>query len=312
MSTGHKRTKTLESKLFNLGAQMDRLQQDKDDDQGDRELLMSGDTPAGHARVLSRGTGRRGLLLSRDALPEKGHSSDSLAKNAEILFRRPIAKKESLSLDSLENIPTAPTTSVHIGDRKKTDGDDVIQDADELDTGSNESENDIEAGGGDTPQSSHSERRGKFGLSKAGKCATSVVRGANDTMKEDFGYFWQFLKPRIRGIKVVLGITIFFVIIPAITIAAILFYKGNPALGRQGASTSWLVLFLSRQAVTFLIAKATEALIIDFLSLQLRLTVRLFGPMFTLLFVQSKGLPFMLFSWGVFNFCFNSGGKFCA
>jgi hypothetical protein len=131
-------------------------------------------------------------------------------------------------------------------------------------------------------------------------------------MKEDFGYFWQFLKPRIRGIKVVLGITIFFVIIPAITIAAILFYKGNPALGRQGASTSWLVLFLSRQAVTFLIAKATEALIIDFLSLQLRLTVRLFGPMFTLLFVQSKGLPFMLFSWGVFNFCFNSGGKFCA
>jgi hypothetical protein len=310
MSTGHKRTKTLESKLFDLGAQMDRLQQDKEDAQGSRERLMSGDIRAGHERLLSRDTqSRRGLFLSRDAPPEKGHSGDLLAKNAEILFRRPITKKDSFSLDTLDVVPPAPTMGVHHGDRKKTDGDDVIQEADESDIGASESEYDIEAGGGDTPQSSYSERRRKFGLFKGGKCAASFACRANDEIKEDFGYFWQFLKPRIRGIKIVLGITIFFVIVPAITIAASLFYTGNPILGREGASTSWLVLFLSRQAVTFLLAKATEAFIIDFLSLQVRLTVRLFGPMFTLLVVQSKGLPFILFSWGVFNFCFNSGGK---
>jgi hypothetical protein len=310
MPTGHNRTKTLESKLFDLGAQMDRLQQDKEDVQGGRERLMSGDTRAGHERLLSSDTqSRRGLFLPRDAPPEKGNSGDLLAKNAEILFRRPVAKKQSSSLNVQEVVPPAPTMSVHSGDRKKTDGDDVIQEADELDTGSNEFEYDIEAGGGDTLQSSDSDRRRKFGLPKAGKCATTIVRRANDEMKEDVGYFWQFLKPRIKRIKFFLGITIFFVIIPAVTIAAILFYTGNPYLGREGASTSWLVLFLSRQVVTFLLAKATEAIIIDFLSLQLRLAVRLVGPMVSLLLVQSKGLPFILFGWGIFNFCFNSGGK---
>jgi hypothetical protein len=54
--------------------------------------------------------------------------------------------------------------SVHFGDRKKTDGDEVIQEADALGTASKESENDIEAGGGDALQSSLSERRRKLGL----------------------------------------------------------------------------------------------------------------------------------------------------
>jgi hypothetical protein len=150
-----------------------------------------------------------------------------------------------------------------------------------------------------------SETKRKFGLFKVGKAA-GIVR---EEVKEDFGYFWQFLKPRSRGIKFFVTITIFIVIVPANIIAAILFYTSDPALGREGASTSWLILFLSRQAVTFMLAKAMESIIIDFLSLQLRLTVRLLGPMFTLLLVQSKGFPFILFSWGVFNFCLNSGGK---
>jgi hypothetical protein len=46
MSTEHKQTETLESKLFNLGAQMYRLQQDKEDGQGGREFQVSGDTRA--------------------------------------------------------------------------------------------------------------------------------------------------------------------------------------------------------------------------------------------------------------------------
>jgi hypothetical protein len=42
--------------------------------------------------------------------------------------------------------------------------------------------------------------------------------------------------------------------------------------------------------------------IIDFLALPTKATLRLFGPLITLLIVQSKGWPFMLLFWGLFNF----------
>lgn len=289
MPTGHKRTKTLESTLFDLGVQMDRLQHENDNAYINRERLMSQDSRAGH-----------------DLLPEKGNSGDVLAKNAEILFRRPTAKKD-LSQDALE-VPPPATSPVHrrpsfisvqSDDRKKTDGDDDILEAGESDSGSDENDYDIEA-----PKLSSSKTKRKIRLFKCGKAA-EIVR---EEVKEELSYFWQFLKPRSRGIKFFLTITIF-VIVSFNIIAAILFYTADPRLIRGGASTSWLMLFLSRQAVTFMLAKATESLIIDFLSLHLRLTVRLLGPMFTLLLVQSKGIPFILFSWSIFNFCLNSGSK---
>ena len=297
---GHKRTKTLESTLFDLGVQMDRLQHDKEDAYLGRERLMSQDS---RKRLMSQDS-----RTGHEILPDKGNSGDILAKNAEILFRRPTAKKD-LPEDALEVPPPAATSpvqsrrsfiSVHSGDRKKTDGDDDISKAGALDSSFSESEYDIEA-----PAMSDSKTKRNFRFFKCGKAA-DIVR---EEVKES--YFWQFLKPRSSGIKYFLTITIFVVIVPFNIIAAILFYTNpeNPRVIREDASTSWLMLFLSRQAVTFMLAKAMEVLIIDFLSLQLRLTVRLLGPMFTLLLVQSKGIPFTIFCWGIFNFCLNSGGK---
>jgi hypothetical protein len=49
-------------------------------------------------------------------------------------------------------------------------------------------------------------------------------------------------------------------------------------------------------------AKCTEIFIIDFLALQTKATLRLCGPVITLLIVQSKGWPFLLLFWGIYNF----------
>jgi hypothetical protein len=46
----------------------------------------------------------------------------------------------------------------------------------------------------------------------------------------------------------------------------------------------------------------TQGLVIDFFALRTTATVKLFGPMFTLFLVQSKGWPFCSFCWGLFNF----------
>lgn len=59
--------------------------------------------------------------------------------------------------------------------------------------------------------------------------------------------------------------------------------------------------------MTGTLAKATEVIIIDLLTLHFRVTTRLCGTIFALLLVQSKGWPFIVSAWGVFNFAMNSG-----
>jgi hypothetical protein len=49
-------------------------------------------------------------------------------------------------------------------------------------------------------------------------------------------------------------------------------------------------------------AQVTQAFIIDFLAIRTTLTIKLFGPMVTLLIVQSKGWPCLGFFWAMFNF----------
>ena len=105
-------------------------------------------------------------------------------------------------------------------------------------------------------------------------------------------------------------------------ISAILFYvAGNPPCSNSvcsartnttvvvsltyfgRASASWWILFICcRQAVTLSLARLTEALIIDYFALRSKVCVRLLGPFATLFIVQSKGWPFLLFSWGIYDF----------
>jgi hypothetical protein len=91
-------------------------------------------------------------------------------------------------------------------------------------------------------------------------------------------------------------------ILPLLTVAAILFYAaGNPMVRNSGTSISWLCLFILRNIITFSLGKVTEMVIIDYLSLRRRFTVNVFGPHFALLVVQSKGWPALVFWWAVWS-----------
>lgn len=122
-------------------------------------------------------------------------------------------------------------------------------------------------------------------------------------------------------------VALFFIMIPATGIAAILFYlAGNPPCGYDYctgtspifyifntvhlASASWWLLFVCcRQTITFSFARATNSVVVDYLALRTRWFVRAFGPFITLFIVQSSGWPFTLFFWGVYDFMLLFGGS---
>jgi hypothetical protein len=93
-------------------------------------------------------------------------------------------------------------------------------------------------------------------------------------------------------------------------VAAILFYvAGNPSTGRsidgeagEKASVSWWLLFVVRQLTTMSVALGLQVFIIDFMCIGTRVMLQILGPLFTLLLVQSKGWPFVVFAWSILNF----------
>ena len=322
-NAAHKRTKTLDDTLFDLANKMRDLQNAPDGSMhGNRERVFTNDSGGG-----------RGRFFSEDAVAAefKGNSGDVLVQNAAMLFRRPLTKKESVrsSAESSQEVPPPPprvdaspsTTSgerrwslinsQRSGDSRKKTDEPIIEGSESFEH--EDVEMGIETGVGpppdDTGESSPPGDVGgkQFRMGKAGKGAKRMFSRTNQEVKEDFETFRRFLQPRTGTIKFYLLFVVGFVIIPALVVAAILFHTGNPGLGREGASTSWFILFLVRQVITGTLAKATEVFVIDFLSLQLRLTVRVFGPIFTLVLVQSKGWPFIIFCWGIYNLCMNSG-----
>ena len=110
--------------------------------------------------------------------------------------------------------------------------------------------------------------------------------------------------------------------LPSLGMAAFFYYAaGNPpGRGEDGsasnndnfASGSWWVLFLGvRQVVTLFLAQMSELLLVDFLTLRTRFVTRSCGPYISLLIAQSKGWPFQLAMWGVFDVCMLAGdGRF--
>ncbi|GKY96763.1 hypothetical protein MPSEU_000635700 [Mayamaea pseudoterrestris] len=137
------------------------------------------------------------------------------------------------------------------------------------------------------------------------------------------------------------------IILPATAIASILFYAAdNPRVGYGGsnldtesstaigeaadsivaanepahlsqkitavlrkASWSWWILFIFvRQVLTLALALATQALIIEYTILRSKFFVRIFGSFVTLFVIQSRGWPFVTFTWTVYDFAFMYGG----
>lgn len=126
-------------------------------------------------------------------------------------------------------------------------------------------------------------------------------------------------------------LVILWIILPAVTIAGILFYlAGNPPTGRvdlnatawndeltnldgnpidpgKASASYWLLYICVRKLVTFSLAQAAQLFIIDFMCLGRRWASQYLGPITTLLIVQSRGWPFLLTFWCVFDLGMNSG-----
>ena len=92
--------------------------------------------------------------------------------------------------------------------------------------------------------------------------------------------------------------------IPLFIASFILYYfVGNPELDfLPGAATlAWWCDFLGRQVVTLELARLSQWLLVDVLVLQSRIGVRFLGPIVTLLCIQSKGWPFGLTAWSLWD-----------
>jgi hypothetical protein len=71
---------------------------------------------------------------------------------------------------------------------------------------------------------------------------------------------------------------------------------------------SWFLNFLIlRQAIAFALGRATQMFFIDYLALKTMVLLRAFGPVATLMIVQSKGWPFQIGASAIYSLILNSG-----
>jgi hypothetical protein len=212
-------------------------------------------------------------------------------------------------------------TSSFDGDAKKSD--EATPDVEEGEGGGEEDELMEVCSDGEKVESGTVSER--FGTSLN---AASLRKKRGKTTYKDFEDWVRFKSMSFKTYaKLVLAI-----MVVATGVAAILFYLvGNPPCNTQPcivmtnrtdfqlnieyfsrASASWWLLFLlCRQVVTMSLGRVTMNLIIDYFALRSKLCVRMFGPFVTLFIVQSKGWPFLLFMWCVYDFVLLFGnGKF--
>ncbi|GKY96897.1 hypothetical protein MPSEU_000648700 [Mayamaea pseudoterrestris] len=164
---------------------------------------------------------------------------------------------------------------------------------------------------------------------------------ARQKLKSRYKDFEDWLRFKKISMYAYVKFMFFFLIMPALGVASILYYLvGNPPCGTSAqcndamqpkqanvtgmtsnstsaetdivsitkelftqASASWWVLFVfCRQPITLSLALATQAFVIEFLALRTKWVVKTVGPFVTLFIVQSKGWPFILFWWGAYDF----------
>jgi len=70
----------------------------------------------------------------------------------------------------------------------------------------------------------------------------------------------------------------------------------------QASASFWILFIGVRQVITFSLAKMSQAVVIDFFALRTRLFVKVLGPYATLWTVQSRGWPFLLTWWVLYDF----------
>ena len=84
----------------------------------------------------------------------------------------------------------------------------------------------------------------------------------------------------------------------------------NEEKSLEEASVSWWFLFIGvRQVLTFCLSVLLELIIIDFFTFRTRFFPKLLGTKLSLAVGQSKGWPFLLFFWAVFDMIFLYGTR---
>lgn len=128
----------------------------------------------------------------------------------------------------------------------------------------------------------------------------------------EYQVFKSFLAFRKDSFWLYSKFAILYMVIPGLTLTFLLFYAlGNPGGDSPDqASASWWINFVFvRNVLTLSLAKGTEAFVIGFCCIASPVSIKLVGPFFTLLLVQSKGWPFQLFMWGAYNFAMLYGSN---
>lgn len=136
---------------------------------------------------------------------------------------------------------------------------------------SDSSVGDIEQGTSDDDSDPNGKEKGKrphVGLKQ-------FVKKTRRDAQNEITIFDGFLQPFKSTIRATIKNLFIFVVLPLAIVASILFYgTGNPKLGKTGASVSYFLLFLVRNVVSLLLAKATSVYVIQYLSLKRRFTVK--------------------------------------
>jgi hypothetical protein len=136
-----------------------------------------------------------------------------------------------------------------------------------------------------------------------------------DRIKKDWDKFGEFLRPRKTTISQYARFILFYIWGPALGVAAILFHlfdnaptgKGEDADNSQASASWWIIFVCIREVFIVCMAKVMQLLLIDYFALNTQASLRLCGPLVTLLLVQSKGWPFMVLFWGLLNFALVTG-----
>jgi hypothetical protein len=239
-------------------------------------------------------------------------SGDALLKNASLLYRRKQQRKAANNTSTLDDDSGHIKPSLEIfkivvlKDSKKTD-------SDEADEGQDD-ELECQQKGPKLPATAISNSKQK------------ICRGDSKMMM----HLDEFLGPIQGALRLYLR-TLLCLILLSTGISAIVFYlAGNPSVGiitnggqpingtlynQYGevvdpyfASPTWWLLYLGvRQPITFTMALGFERLLVDYLSIRRQTTFRLFGAWPTLLLLQSRGWPFILFLWSLLDYLLLAG-----
>jgi hypothetical protein len=312
----HRRQMTVEQTIFGLTSALSAINAVHENNL-DYENIESGDA---NEQIIGEASADR-LARTVDILVHRNRtktedmtgatSSTNGSRNRTKTDDLAVANDSNHDIDSLTTSASSRRrTQDDLPNYKKTDEIEHLEEIPDSEHGTSKEGRDIEQG--TTGTTKGDDQQSPKGRNKKNNHPWRHLR-YGDIVKEEWDVVQDFLRPRRTSIYLYCRIVSFYLLIPLLGIAVILFYLvENPPTGRgpsdsQFASSSYWLIFFVRNIITFTFAKVVEVFVIDFLFLQTKVMLRLVGPLMTLLVVQSKGWPFLLSIWGILDLTMLAG-----